>query len=170
MNQMLPADRLKFSTVIIDEAKQALEPSSFIPLMHHAERLILVGDQKQLSPVILRGRSFKNVNYEVGLFERSIENHYPILFLDTQSRMHPDISKFSNEYFYDNKIKDAVTAEHRKLTTSAIKDHVSFNETKGDEEKVCTSFKNDAEISAVLHMVSNLVNNNVSMNEIGVIT
>ena len=61
MNQMLPADRLKFSTVIIDEAKQALEPSSFIPLMHHAERHILVGDQKQLGPSIPRDNLFKNL-------------------------------------------------------------------------------------------------------------
>ena len=162
-------DKLKFATVIIDEATQALEPSSFIPLMHHAERLILVGDQKQLGPSIPRDDSFKNLNYGVSLFERSVENQYPILFLDTQFRMHPDISRFSNECFYNNMINNAITAEQRELTTNVIKDHVSFIETKGEEEKVGTSFKNDAEITEVCSMVSKLVNNNVSMDEIGVI-
>ena len=162
-------DMLKFATVIIDEASQAHEPSSFVPLMHHAERLILVGDQKQLRPTIPIDNSFKHTNYNVSLFERSIENGYPIHFLDSQFRMHPDISKFTNMYFYDSKINDAVTPQQRELTTSVIRDHVSFIETNGEEEKVGTSFKNDAEISAVFHMVSELVKDNVSMNDIGII-
>ena len=72
-------------------------------------------------------------------------------------------------YFYDSKINDAVTPQQRELTTSVIMDHVSFIETNGEEEKVGTSFKNDAEISAVFHMVSELVKDNVSMNDIGII-
>jgi superfamily I DNA and/or RNA helicase len=163
-------NRLKFSTVIIDEATQALEPSSFVPLMHHAERLILVGDQKQLGPIIPRDDSFSYVNYDVSLYERSVENQYPILFLDTQFRMHPDISKFSNECFYDNKIKNAVTKEQRELTTNVISDHVTFIETKGNEEKVGFSFKNKAEVTAVFQMVRKLVDSGVSMEEIGVIS
>ena len=162
-------DRLKFATVIVDEATQALEPSSFVPLMHHAERLILVGDQKQLGPIIPRDDSFKYTNYNVSLFERSVENRYPILFLNTQFRMHPDISRFSNECFYQNKIEDDDITKQRKLTTDVIRDHVSFIETKGREEKVGTSFKNVVEVAAVFRMVRELLNNNVSMSEIGVI-
>ena len=102
-------DILKLSTVIIDESKQALEPSSFIPLMHHAERHILVDNQKQLGPSILKDNLFKKHNHHISLFERSVENQYPIILLDTQLRMHPDISRFSNECFYENNINNSVT-------------------------------------------------------------
>jgi superfamily I DNA and/or RNA helicase len=36
---------LSFSTVLIDEATQATEPASLVPLMRGCEQLILVGDQ-----------------------------------------------------------------------------------------------------------------------------
>ena len=42
----------KFDTVLIDEAAQAVELSTLIPLKYLCERFILVGDPKQLSATV----------------------------------------------------------------------------------------------------------------------
>ena len=44
--------RQGFDTVLIDEAAQAVEMSTLIPLKHACRRLILVGDHRQLAPVV----------------------------------------------------------------------------------------------------------------------
>ena len=41
-------DNLRFHTAIIDEAAQASEPSTLIPLRYGCSRLVLVGDPRQL--------------------------------------------------------------------------------------------------------------------------
>ena len=42
-----------FNSVLIDEASQTVEPEAMIPIVHGAQRVILVGDQCQLEPVVL---------------------------------------------------------------------------------------------------------------------
>lgn len=42
-----------FPIVIIDEATQALEPDILLPLYHRAEMVVLIGDEKQLGPVVI---------------------------------------------------------------------------------------------------------------------
>ncbi len=41
-------DNLRFESAIIDEAAQATEPSTLIPLRYGCTRLVLVGDPRQL--------------------------------------------------------------------------------------------------------------------------
>ncbi|KII69177.1 Regulator of nonsense transcripts 1 [Thelohanellus kitauei] len=43
---------LKFDCVLIDESTQSTEPQSLIPISLCKERLIMVGDQRQLGPVV----------------------------------------------------------------------------------------------------------------------
>ncbi|KAG0419777.1 Regulator of nonsense transcripts 1 like protein, partial [Dictyocoela roeselum] len=45
--------KIEFQNVLIDEAVQCIEPATVIPLTYGCKRLILVGDHKQLGPVIL---------------------------------------------------------------------------------------------------------------------
>lgn len=67
----------------------------------------------------------------MSLFQRVLENgtYDDPYMLDTQYRMHPDISEFSRREFYDNKLKDGITAEQRKKPT--IKYPVFFLDHKG---------------------------------------
>ena len=39
---------LRFKTILIDEASQAVEPETMVPIVHGAERVIIVGDHRQL--------------------------------------------------------------------------------------------------------------------------
>jgi senataxin len=97
---------IEFETVIIDEAAQCVEMSSLIPLKYGCVKCIMVGDPKQLPPTVFSKEAAK-FQYEQSLFVR-MQNNNPddVHLLDTQYRMHPDISTFPSRTFYDGLLKD----------------------------------------------------------------
>lgn len=97
---------IEFETVIIDEAAQCVEMSSLIPLKYGCVKCVMVGDPKQLPPTVFSKEAAK-FQYEQSLFVRMQNNHpKDVHLLDTQYRMHPDISVFPSRTFYDGLLKD----------------------------------------------------------------
>ncbi|CAI2170417.1 1129_t:CDS:2 [Funneliformis geosporum] len=98
---------IQFSTVIVDEAAQAIELNTLIPLKYNANRIILVGDPNQLPPTVL-SQIATTYLYEQSLFVR-FQRCFPeaIHLLNTQYRMHPEISRFPSRLFYNNALLDA---------------------------------------------------------------
>nr|POE79379.1 helicase sen1 [Quercus suber] len=97
---------IEFETVIIDEAAQCVEMSSLIPLKYGCVKCIMVGDPKQLPPTVFSKEAAK-FQYEQSLFVRMQRNFADeVHLLDTQYRMHPDISIFPSRTFYDGLLKD----------------------------------------------------------------
>jgi senataxin len=97
---------IEFETVIIDEAAQCIELSALIPLKYGCSKCILVGDPEQLPPTVL-SRSAQSYGYEQSLFVRMQKNHpNNVHLLDTQYRMHPDISSFPSKQFYKGRLLD----------------------------------------------------------------
>lgn len=96
----------RFTTVIVDEAAQAVEPSVLIPLMYEARRLVLVGDPCQLPATIESTRTLE-CGYGRSMFERLRLLDLPVHLLDVQYRMHPEIRSFPARYFYENRLRDA---------------------------------------------------------------
>lgn len=98
-----------FNTVIIDEAAQCIELSALIPLKYGCKRCIMVGDPNQLPPTVISQVASK-LKYEQSLFVRmyNLNRDYPgaVSMLDTQFRMHPEISKFPSREFYAGKLKN----------------------------------------------------------------
>ncbi|GBB94595.1 hypothetical protein RclHR1_02390001 [Rhizophagus clarus] len=105
---------IQFSTVIIDEAAQAIELNTLIPLKYDASRIVLVGDPNQLPPTVL-SQIATDYSYEQSLFVR-FQRCFPgsIHLLDTQYRMHPEISRFPSRLFYNNALLDAPELERKK--------------------------------------------------------
>eukprot|EP01122_Echinamoeba_exundans_P004835 TRINITY_DN15059_c0_g1_i1.p1 TRINITY_DN15059_c0_g1~~TRINITY_DN15059_c0_g1_i1.p1 ORF type:complete len:1155 (+),score=197.57 TRINITY_DN15059_c0_g1_i1:177-3467(+) len=94
-----------FQTVIIDEAAQAVEISTIIPLTDRTRRVVMVGDPNQLPATVL-SKEAKHLQYEQSLFARMMKNGFPTRMLTTQYRMHPDIREFPSEHFYEGRLQD----------------------------------------------------------------
>lgn len=95
-------DRI-FTTVFIDEAAQALEPMSWIPITR-AKRVIFAGDHQQLPPTV-KSKKAETEGLKYTLFERCIgAQPAASVMLNVQYRMHASIMGFSNEKFYDGKL------------------------------------------------------------------
>ena len=58
-----------FRLVVIDEATQATEPSTLIPLMRGAESVVMAGDPRQLPPTVI-SRGAEEAGLQVTLFDR----------------------------------------------------------------------------------------------------
>ena len=162
-------NELIFDVVIIDEATQAVEPETLIPLAHDVKKFILVGDQNQLGPNLDDDPNLLNKNYNRSLFERLLLNYKNtklFSFLDHQYRMHPKINEFSNIYFYEGKIKNGISEEDR----IGIFNPISLIDVKGFEKKKETSFENEAESNMVLKIYRILKNNRIDDSQIGIIS
>ncbi|MCH5235226.1 MAG: AAA family ATPase [Muribaculaceae bacterium] len=105
---------MNFTTLFIDEAAQALEAATWIP-MRRAGRVILAGDHCQLPPTI---KSFEAMKEGLGksLMERIVENHpEAVKLLTAQYRMHQDIMKFPNDWFYGGKMTASPEVQYRGI-------------------------------------------------------
>ncbi len=106
-------EQIKFRTVVIDEAAQALHPASWIPIIR-AHRVVLAGDPFQLSPTV-KSNQAKREGFGVTLLEEAVERFESVSFLDTQYRMNEKIMQFSNKQFYDNKLIASETVANWEL-------------------------------------------------------
>lgn len=105
---------MKFSTLFIDEAAQALEAATWIPV-RRAGRIVLAGDHCQLPATV---KSFEAMKGGLGksLMETIVENHpESVKLLTTQYRMHRDIMEFSSRWFYEGRMVAAPEVENRSI-------------------------------------------------------
>jgi predicted DNA helicase len=98
-------NEIEFSTCIIDEASQALEPSCW-NVMLKGQRSFLVGDHKQLPPVVKSNEAKEN-GLSITLLDRLTGNIEHDYLLNVQYRMHPEILAFPNAAFYGSKLQSA---------------------------------------------------------------
>ena len=104
----------KYSTVVVDEAGQALEPANWIPILK-AEKVIFAGDHCQLSPTIKSNEAAKG-GLSTTLFEKCVALHpEAVVLLEEQYRMHEDIMGYSSSVFYENRLKAHATVAHHLL-------------------------------------------------------
>ncbi|MEQ8475500.1 AAA domain-containing protein [Fulvivirga sp.] len=101
---------IKFKTAFIDEAGQALEPASWIPILKSG-RVIFAGDHFQLPPTIKSYEAAK-AGLEVTLFEKAINGNNADVMLKEQYRMNEAIMQFSSNYFYKNELKANASVAH----------------------------------------------------------
>lgn len=104
----------RFSTLFIDEAAQALEAASLIP-MRRAGRLILAGDHCQLPPTVKSYEAMK-AGLGISLMERLVGNHpEAVTLLSMQYRMNEDIMRFSSDWFYGGSMVAAPEVKFRGI-------------------------------------------------------
>lgn len=99
-----------FDVVIIDEAAQAVESATLVPLAHGCRQVFLVGDPVQL-PATVISTTAERLGYGMSLFKRFQGAGFPVQMLKTQYRMHPEISIFPSKEFYDGSLENGDLVE-----------------------------------------------------------
>lgn len=111
-----------FDVLVMDEAGQCLEPMAWV-VFSFAKSWVLAGDPYQLPPTVLSNDE-QGQGMNVSVLEAAFKNCKDIFFLDTQYRMRSAIAAFSNEYFYNGRLK---TPENQQN----LGEHVFFYDTAG---------------------------------------
>jgi superfamily I DNA and/or RNA helicase len=116
----------RFSTVVIDEAGQGIEPAVWVPVLK-ADRVVMAGDPFQLPPTVKSQEAARNGLTET-LLEKAIKRIGNASLLNIQYRMHRSIMEFSNRKFYENQLTAAAAVASRLLGQSIP---VEFIDTAG---------------------------------------
>lgn len=120
--RLFPPKAGLFDYLIVDEASQCAQPTA-LPLAFRSERMIVVGDKKQLQPVtsmFLSGDTVRLLQEKHGIHEHPkatfLDGKESLLdlaeacsnaslFLDEHFRCDPAIIRWSNNRFYDNRLQ-----------------------------------------------------------------
>jgi ATP-dependent RNA/DNA helicase IGHMBP2 len=135
-------DKMKFRTLIIDEAAQALEPAAWIPIAK-ASRVIFFGDPLQLPPTV-KSMDAKKGGFGITLMEKGIQRLPQTMLLNMQYRMNEAIMNFSNQQFYENELTAHESVKDRTLELDEdLNAPVTFIDTAGCgfEEKTNEEYK-----------------------------
>ncbi|GJZ38779.1 regulator of nonsense transcripts 1 homolog isoform X1 [Tanacetum coccineum] len=166
----------RFRQVLIDESTQSTEPECLIPLVLGAKQVILVGDHCQLGPVIMCKKAAR-AGLAQSLFERLVMLGVKPIRLQVQYRMHPSLSEFPSNSFYEGTLQNGVTINERQSTGIDFPWPVPnrpmlFYVQMGQEEISAsgTSYLNRTEAANVEKTVTTFLRSGVVPSQIGVIT
>ena len=165
----------QFNTVLIDEATQAVEPEALIPMVMGCKHVVFVGDHCQLGPCIMN-KAAANAGLCQSMYERLLMLGIQPIRLTVQYRMHPALSLFPSNMFYEGALQNGVSSSDR-LGTAGFpwprpETPMMFWSQLGAEEisSSGTSFLNRTEANAVEKIVTHLLKHGVGPWQIGVIT
>ena len=152
---------MKFGTLFIDEAAQALEAACWIP-MRRASRVILAGDHCQLPPTV---KSIAALRAGLGktLMERIAENKPEVVtLLKIQYRMNEDIMRFSSDWFYGGQVESAPQIKYRSILDF---DHpITWIDTSNEENQITIEGEDAPEDSASTASSVSAANQNSDLN------
>ncbi|MBI3307397.1 MAG: IGHMBP2 family helicase [Candidatus Omnitrophica bacterium] len=175
-------EKKPFDLLVMDEATQATEPSSWIPLMR-ARKVVFAGDHFQLPPTVL-SKEAEAGGLGITLFERlypALDEKFKTL-LKTQYRMHEKIMNFSSKKFYGGQlIADESVRLHSLADLTHVKRAPETEEVflyldtagRGFEEMLEPSSEsryNPEEANLVVEILKRLLELNVRPEEIAVIS
>lgn len=174
-----------FSHIFLDEAGQASEPETMVPISNLCARntvIVLAGDPMQLGPVIYSknaedyglGKSYLERLFEFECYERGDENY--VTKLVRNYRCHPAILELPSNLFYKGELiackKDDESFNYDCLGLPNMSFPVFFIGIEGVDEREGNnpSWFNRTEVSKVVETINKLMNADVDEADIGVIT
>ncbi|KFQ09528.1 putative helicase senataxin, partial [Haliaeetus albicilla] len=172
-----------FSCVIVDEVRQSCEVETLIPLIHRCNKLVLVGDPRQLPPTVKSVKA-QEYGYDQSLMARlhrhleeqvrkNVLRSLPVVQLTVQYRMHPDICLFPSNYVYGRTLKtDKATEENRCSSEWPFQPYLIFDVGDGREERENDSFSNPQEVKLVVELIRTIKEKrkDLGLRRIGIIT
>lgn len=168
--------KMRFRCVLLDESTQATEPECMVPIVLGSKQVILVGDHCQLGPVVMCKKAAQ-AGLQQSLFERLVILGIRPVRLQVQYRMHPALSEFPSNTFYEGSLQNGVTAAERVLPSIDFPfpqpdQPMFFYATTGQEEisSSGTSYLNRTEAAIVEKVVTRFLKSGINPSQIGVIT
>ncbi|NXD00925.1 SETX helicase, partial [Certhia familiaris] len=172
-----------FSCVIVDEAGQSCEVETLIPLIHRCNKLVLVGDPKQLPPTVKSVKA-QQYGYDQSLMarlqrhleeqvQRNVLHSLPVVQLTVQYRMHPDICLFPSNYVYGRTLKTAKSVEENRCSSEwPFQPYLIFDVADGREERDNDSYSNPREVKLVMELIRTIKEKrkDLGLRRIGIIT
>ncbi len=167
---------IEFDYVIMDEASQVPVYLALIPLLK-TKKFVLIGDNKQLQPIKNNNASYLLNKSIFNLLIEKYPNNYT--FLNTQYRMNKKISDIASNLYYDNKLLTGDAVKNQKISLKNNKyfllneDVITFIDTSDvnfNEVDLAGGCCNKYESCLILHLVDALLSNDISCEEIGIIT
>lgn len=166
--------RLPAKVMLCEEAGEVLEAHTLTALLPSIEHAIFIGDHQQLRPSIQRYEFSRDsergqiYSFDTSMFERLVYPHdtssirLPFSTLQTQRRMHPQISRLVRDTLYPDLQDDPSVAEYPPI--AGIKPRLFWIDHKhpesGQDEvdgSQSTSRSNDFEVEMTAALVSHLV-------------
>lgn len=179
----IPFSPAIYDLLIIDEASQC-DIASILPLLYRAKRVVIIGDNKQLPHISAISRK-QDINllqkYGIGyewsyssnsIFDlaNAVSSSSSLVNLLDHHRSFADIIEFSNNEFYDGKLRVATDYRSLKLPKNENAG-VRWLDTKGKVVRPDNgSAYNDFEIKRTIEELTRLVINNDYQGTIGVVT
>ncbi|XP_027529080.1 protein ZGRF1-like isoform X3 [Neopelma chrysocephalum] len=162
---------LRFPVVMLDECSQMTEPASLLPIARfQCEKLVLVGDPKQLPPTIQGSESVHEQGLEQTLFDRLCLMGHKAILLRTQYRCHPALSAIANELFYGGNLRDGISQEDRTPLLDWLPTLCFYNVNGLEQIERDNSFSNMAEAHFAVKLIQSLIASGIEGAAIGVIT
>ncbi|XP_028391332.1 LOW QUALITY PROTEIN: uncharacterized protein LOC114516140 [Dendronephthya gigantea] len=164
---------------IVDECGMCIEAETLCAMLgSNAKQVVLIGDHKQLQPII-KCEKAKDLGLGISMFERYSERAH---MLEIQYRMHEKLCEFPSHRFYDEKLKTAPEVKLRKP------DNVSwpngdrfpfvFHHVEGVEEFLVVpteqgnerSQKNQKEVDKAVYLARRLVGEGIECKNIVILS
>lgn len=165
----------KFRTVLIDESSQAKEPETLIPIVHGCQQLILVGDHRQLRPTV-QCQEAESEGLSRSLFERLVMLGHKPIRLTVQYRMHPCMSLFPSNKFYEGELQDGITSQMRARSEIQFPwpvPHIPMFFWASTGQEKCETpgrYTNKVEAEKCRKLIRRLMKDGVAPSEIAIIT
>ena len=147
-----------------------------IPLTFGVKQLVIVGDHSQLGPTIMSKKAAR-AGLTQSLFERLILLGNKPIRLQVQYRMHPCLSEFPSNMFYEGTLQNGVTAPERirknvDFPWPQPSTPMYFHQNLGQEEisSSGTSYLNRTEAANVEKIVTRFFKSGVVPSQIGIVT
>ena len=169
VSETMPADLGLFDLVIVDEASQS--SIEVLPVLMRAKKLLVVGDNKQVSPSnvglssaqidVLRNKYLVGQPHaayltpDMSLYDMASSIYESSVMLLEHFRCHPAIIAYSNKNFYDNRIKPMRLSRKSEQLSPAL---ISIYTPQGYRESKGNKHINRIEAQAIIEEVGLILN------------
>lgn len=182
VSESMPAELGLFDLVIVDEASQS--SIDVLPVLMRAKKLLVVGDNKQVSPSnvglasaqidVLRNRYLHGQPHaayltpDMSLYDMASSIYESSVMLLEHFRCHPAIISYSNKNFYDNRIKPMRLSKKSEQLNPAL---VAIYTPQGCRESKNSKHINRIEAKAIIEEMKLILKDERYVNRsIGVIS